>query len=483
MQPSIERKATPSPAPNDVPDLAVVPPPPRPFRRWRKWVLGLGLLAAAVLSVVLWRAHLQNRIGYQTVMVTRGAIQASITATGTLNPVVDVLVGSQVSGNIKALYADFNSKVTQGQLVAEIDPQIFQAQVNQAQAAVNAAHAAVLTAQAQLQKARSALAGAMAAEKSAEAVKAKDRATALNAQHQFQRQNGLFQAGIVSRQDLDAAKAAQDAATAQVAADRAQQEAARQNVVSAQADIRVAEAQLASARAQQSQAQSALDQARVNLGHTRITAPVTGTVIARNVSVGQTVAASFQAPTIFEIAQDLTKMQVDTNVDESDVAHVAVGQAATFTVDAYPGETFHGRVTAVRKAPINVQNVVTYDVVIGVANPGLKLFPGMTANARILTRQAANTLQLPNAVLRLHPGAAVLARAGLPPPQPDRPVVYVLRKGKPQAVPAAFGISDGKFTAVASTGLHEGDQVVVSFLTSAAAASGSPIPVRRGPGF
>ncbi len=452
---------------------------------WVKWTLLIGVLAAVAIAAALWRAHARNQVGYETVQVTRGTVQASITATGTLNPVVDVLVGSQVSGNIKALYADFNTKVTQGQLVAEIDPQIFQAQVDQAQAAVNAAHSAVLNAEAQVQKAHSDLAGTMANEKSSEAVKAKDEANALDADHQFQRQDSLFRAGIISQQDEETAKAARDAADAQVAADQAQIDAAKQNIVSAQAEVRVAEAQLGSAQAQRIQAQGSLDQAKVNLAHTRITAPVNGTVIARNMSVGQTVAASFQSPTIFEIAQDLTKMQVDTNVDESDVANISVGQTATFTVDAYPGATFRGRVAAVRKAPISVQNVVTYDAVIAVANPDLKLFPGMTANVRILTLKAVNTLMVPNAVLRLHPSAAVLARAGLPPAQPGRQVVYVMQDGKPEARPVGFGISDGKFTAVTSSGLREGDPVVVMFTTPATSAASSPVPGpgRRGPGF
>ncbi len=164
--------------------------------------------------------------------------------------------------------------------------------------------------------------------------------------------------------------------------------------------------------------------------------------------VGQTVAASFAAPTIFEIAQDLTKMQLDTNVDESDIGNISAGQNATFTVDAYPGTTFRGQVMAVRKAPINAQNVVTYDVVIAVANPDLKLFPGMTANARILTAKLDNALKVPNAVLRVHPTAAVLTQLGLPAAPAGKQQVYVLRGGKLKAVAVTFGLSDGKSTAV-----------------------------------
>jgi|SRR5579863_6870 len=466
------------------------PPVPirlRPRHHYTKWALVIGVVIALGVGVELWRAHSQNAIGYETVPVERGPIQASVTATGTLNAVVDVQVGSQVSGNIKALYADFNTKVTKGQLVALIDPQVFQTQVDQAQAAVGSVHSAVITAEAQVQKSNADLAGTMASEKGVESVLAKDRANALNTGNQYQRQDSLFKQGIISQQDEDTAKANRDAAEAQVAADQSQIDASKQSILSAQAQVRVAEAQLGSAQAQERQAEAALEQATVNLAHTRITAPVDGTVIARRMDVGQTVAASFQAPTIFEIAQDLTKMQVDTNVDESDIGNISAGQGATFTVDAYPGTTFRGQVAAVRQAPINAQNVVTYDVVIAVANPDLKLLPGMTANARILTAKLDNALKVLNAVLRAHPSAAVETRLGLPPTPAGKQQVYVLSQGKPKAVPVTFGLSDGKSTAVTAGGLHEGDQVVVRFTTGASSPTATAAPgssgTRRGPGF
>jgi HlyD family secretion protein len=263
-------------------------------------------------------------------------------------------------------------------------------------------------------KAKADLAGTIASEKSVESGLAKDRANALNAKIQWQRIDTLFSEGIASRQDHDSAKAVMDAADAQVAADLSQIEASKQTIQSAEAQVAVANAQLGSAQAQARQAQAVLAQAKINLGHTHITAPVDGTVIARRMDVGQTVAASFAAPTIFEIAQDLTKMRLDTNVDESDIGSTSAGQKATFTVDAYPGITFHGEVANVRKALISAQNVVTYDVVIAVSNPDLRLFPGMTANARILTTKLDDTVKLPNAVLRVHPTSAVLTQVGLP---------------------------------------------------------------------
>jgi HlyD family secretion protein len=462
----------------------LAPPPARKrWPKWAKWALALALVAGAAIGVQRWIAGSQAAIRYDTVGLDRGTIQASVTATGTLNAVIDVLVSSQVSGNIKALYADWNSKVKKGELVALIDPQIFQTQVDQAQATVNSAHAASLTAAAQAEKTRADLAGAAAAQKAAEAAVARDRANELNAQAQWQRIDELFRDGIVSQTDHDAAKAAYDAARAQVEADQAQVDAARQSVQSAQAQVRVAESQLASAQAQERQTRAALAQAQVNLDHTRILAPVDGTVVARRMDVGQTVAATLNPPIIFEIAQDLTKMQVDTNVDESDIGSVRMGQQANFTVDAYPGTTFRGTVTDVRKAPISTQNVVTYDVVIGVSNPDLQLFPGMTANARIFTNRVDNALRVPNVVLRLKPSAEVLEQMGLPAPEAGKPHVYVAVAGKLKAVPVTYGLSDGRYTAIISGDVRAGDRVVSRFITAKTTTGGSQPGAMRGPRF
>jgi len=481
----------------DVP--VVVPPPvfvPAPsvktffHHKWAKWGLVIGVVTVIAVSVELWRNYTQNEISYQTVPVERGPIQTSVTTTGTLNAVVTVQVGSQVSGNIKALYADFNTKVKKGQLVAQIDPEIFQAQVDQAQAAVQSAHSAVVSANAQVVKANSDLAGTVASEKSAEAIAAKDQANSLNAKNQWQRMDSLFTQGVISQQDHDAAKAANDSAQAQVTADDAMIDAAKQSVLSAQAQVTVMKSQLKSAQDQEKQAQASLDQAKINLAHTQITAPVDGTVISRNMDVGQTVAASLSAPTIFEIAQDLTKMQVDTNVDESDIGNISAGQTATFTVDAYPTTTFTGQVTDVRKAPIITQNVVTYDVVVSVSNADLKLFPGMTANTKILTTKVDDTLKVPNAVLRLNATPAILQQLGLAAAPAGKQNIYVVRGGKIQALPVTYGLSDGKSTAVTSTGLQVGDQVVERFVTGATTTStptSTPAPgtsaPRRGPGL
>jgi HlyD family secretion protein len=447
-----------------------------------------GAVIALAVGAELWRVHLANAIGYDTVPVERGTVQASVTASGTLNAVVDVQVGSQVSGNIKALYADYNTKVTKGQLVAEIDPKIFQTQVDQAVAAVASAHAGTLTAGAQVEKANADLLGAIANEKSVEAALAKDQASALNATNQYQRQEALSLRGIIAQSDLDLAKATMDAAQAQLAADRSQIDASKQTIQSAQAQVGVAQAQLSSARDQERQSQASLEQAKISLDRTRITAPVDGIVIARRMDVGQTVAASFAAPTIFEIAQDLTKMQLDTSVDESDIGNIAAGQPSTFTVGAYPDTTFRGQVAAVRKAPTSAQNVVTYDVVISVSNPDLKLFPGMTATARILTAKVDNSLKVPNAVLRNRPTAAMLTQLGLPAAPSNAQQAYIVRAGALRAVSVTFGLSDGKYTAITSGDLQEGDQVVSRFTTAASTPTVTTSPGvsagrGRGPGF
>ena len=256
-------------------------------------------------------------------------------------------------------------------------------------------------------------------------------------------------------------------------ADQAQIDAAKQSIQSALASVGVAESQLATARAQERQTQAALQQTQINLRHTRIMAPVDGTVVARRMDVGQTVASTLNLPTIFEIAQDLTKMQVDTNVDESDVGSVVKGQKATFIVDSYPDTIFQGVVADIRKAPIITQNVVTYDVVITVDNSDLKLFPGMTANVTILAAKLDDTLKVPNSVLRVRPSAAVLKETGLPATQIDKQQVYVLAGGKLKAVPVKFGLSDGKYTAVSSNQLQPGAQVVVRATMSGSASSGT----------
>ena len=428
----------------------------------------------------------RNQAQYQTATIERGSVQSSISATGNCNAVVTVQVGSQVSGNIKALYADFNTKVTKGQLVAEIDPQVFQARVDQTRAALDSARSAVVSAQAGVEKANADIASARAGVANQKAAIAKAQAATKDAGTKLQAQKALFEDKIVAKLDVDTAQSTYDQAAAEVEAANAELDASNHQVQSAQAQYNVAQTQLSSAQAQVKQAQASLEQAQLDLDHTKITAPVDGTVIARHMDVGQTVAASFQSPTIFEIAQDLTKMQLDTNVDEADVGQVKLGQPVTFTVDAYPTTPFQGSVTQIRQAPINVQNVITYDVVVAVPNPDLKLLPGMTANVKIFTNEVDAALKIPNSALRFRPPQAILktggpVRAAGKRQQDNGATIWVMDQGQPKPVRVKVGITDGAYTAVQSADIHEGEQVIVSASNTGAAKS-SPVAGGAGRG-
>ena len=415
---------------------------------------------------------------FRTAAAECGPIASTVSATGTPNAVVTVQVGSQVSGNILALYADFNTPVKKGQVVARIDPEIYQARVDQAKATLAAQQAAEMNAQAQIEKSRADVSSAQAAVANAQANATRSESAASDAKIKNARRVELVAEGVMSVEDGETARATYDQAVANLNAANAQVKAAQDSVSAAQAGLHVAETGLASAQAQVKQAQAALAQAQADLDHTYILAPVDGVVVSRNIDVGQTVAASLAAPTLFSIAQDLTKMQVDTNVSEADVGRVRVGMAATFTVDAYPNQIFRGAVTSIRKAAINVQNVITYDVVISVANPDLKLFPGMTANVKILIEQHDNALKIRDAALRFHP-------TGAPPNlKPGTHLVWVLdRDNQPKPVNVSLGITDGAFTEVTGGDLKEGDRVIVgSLLRQTTGTTATPLS-GRGPRF
>jgi HlyD family secretion protein len=442
------------------------------------WLTVIVVIAAGVSAGYLYSRSAGSRSPYRTAPVTRGALTAAISATGTLNAVITVQVGSQVSGNIKELHADFNSQVKKGQIIARIDPEVFQAQVNQATAQRDAAQAAVLNQQAAVEKSRADLANTRAALASAHAQTVKAQVAVVDGRRNLGRQRELRERDLIAQSDLDAAQVQFDSAGAQSDATAAQEHAQEAAVTSAEAQLKVTQAQLENARAQVAQYQAALRQAEINLEHTVIQAPVDGVVVSRNVDVGQTVAASLQAPTLFTIAQDLTKMQVDTNVAEADVGRVQVGHGATFTVDAFPGRTFRGAVVQVRKAAQVLQNVVTYDVVVSAANPDLILLPTMTANVRIITEQRESVLQLPNAALRFRPpgaeaepgqrvpGAGARAAPGSGGPGAGRGGargrVWVLGPdGKLKQVALQLGITDGTSTEVVSGDVAEQQPVVV----------------------
>jgi len=427
-------------------------------------------------------------VQYRTATVSRGDISVTISATGNPNAVVTVQVGSQVSGIVMALYADFNTKVTKGELIARLDPASLQSKVDEAQGNLDSARANAANAQAGIQKAQAAVQAATASVAAAVANVVKAGVAAQDAKIKGDRRVQMAKAGVLSQEDAETAQATVRTAAADQDAFIAQQHAVEDDGKVAQADLKVAGTQLTANQAQVKQFEAALRSAQIDLAYTYIKAPVDGVVVSRNVDVGQTVAASLSAPTLFQIAQDLTKMQVDTNVSEADVGRVGVGQAATFTVDAYPGRIFTGAVTSIRKAPINVQNVITYDAVVGVSNADLKLFPGMTANVKILVDQRPNVLRVLNAALRYHPAsetpaAAPSGKGAGKDATPGQAVSVMDPNNKQRRVTITTGQSDGTYTEVTGGGLKDGDRVIVSALAKAGATSSTPAGSTRGTGF
>jgi len=368
-------------------------------------IISAVIILLAVTGYILFRGK-GNEPKFRTEKVTRGDIVMAVTSTGTVNPVTTVLVGTQVSGTIKEIYVDFNSPVKKGQLIARIDPALFEAQVNQARANL-------FSARANLEKAE---------------------ATLVDAKRTMDRNKELFSKNLVARSELD----------------------------TAETNHEIAKASVSAAKAQVAQTEAALSLAETNLYYTKIVSPVEGIVVSRNVDVGQTVAASFQTPTLFSIAQDLKKMQIDANVDESDIGNIKVGQDVEFIVDAYTDITFKGSVWQVRNAPITVQNVVTYDVVIKVDNPELKLKPGMTANVSIITAIKKDVLKIPNAALRFSP-----SEKGVQVPEKKGPGIWILEKEQPMRIPVSTGISDGSYTELVSGEIREGQEVIIESLVKA----------------
>jgi HlyD family secretion protein len=448
-------------------------PPITPERgRRRRLVVVLAGIAAASATVgyFYYRQH-QLPARYLTARVERGRIAMTVNATGTVNAIVTVQVGSQVSGNIQQLFVDYNSPVTANQIIAQIDPAPFETRVSQVRAALASAQAAVQVAQATVENSKAAVDTARANGESAKANIEKAKVTLTDAKRTLGRNQELLRRALIAQSDMDAAQTAYDSAVAQLQSSQAQSEAAVGQLKSASAQARLAEAQYAASLAQAEQARAALQAAELDLAHTTIRSPVNGVVVSRNVDVGQTVAASLQAPTLFLIAQDLTRMQVDTNVSEADIGHLCEGQRATFTVDAYPNTTFAGQVVQVRNAPITIQNVVTYDAVIEVPNPDLKLKPGMTANVTFVIAERTDVLKVPNAALRFQmPGAE--RPAGEPRREAQsagrRGQVWVLTaEGRTEPHELTLGIADDTSTEVLAGDLQAGQAVITGFLAAA----------------
>ena len=416
--------------------------------------------AAAGIAWGVWYVYFRDggaEYVYRTQPVTRGSISATVSATGSVNPVEMVDVGTQVSGTLKEIYVDYNSRVTKGQLVATLDTDMLQSRVDEAKASLALAQARVTSA----------------------------RASAADADRTFKRNKELWSRNLIARSELDAAET----------------------------KLSLARASLAEHDAQVVQARASLKQAETSLGYARIVSPVDGVVIARKVDVGQTVAASLQTPTLFSIARDLTRMQIEASVDEADIGRIAEGQKAICRFDAWPDTTFEGTVTQVRLKSTVVSNVVTYTVIIRVDNSELKLKPSMTANVTIVTEEKKDVLRVPAAALRFTPPNDVLAALsaasgaeqeergsgsimGLPPMRrrngnrsddEDEPVVWVVEGGKlVGSVPVGEqGISDRTWVEVSDTQLKEGQELAVAFSTAGAAgaavaAGGEAVVVRSG---
>src|SRR3989441_10707818 len=377
-------------------------------------VVIVAVLVGGGVFAYLYTQSRGNAPKYRVARVERGPLTAAVSATGNLNAVVVVQVGSQVSGMVKDLMVDFNSIVKKNQVIARIDPDIFEARVNQAKADLDSSRANVLNQDAQVERARADVDNARAGLVEAKAFTAKALVQSVDAKRDFDRKAELFGRQLIAKSDLDTSQATYDAAVAQLHSTRAREPALTSGIQSALAQLRVAQATAESARAQVKQKDAALKQAQVDLDHTTILAPVDGVVVSRQADVGQTVAASLQAPVLFTIAQDLTRMQVETSVDEADIGRIKLDDRATFTVDAFPGETFGGTVTQIRKAAQVVQNVVTYTVVVAVANPTGKLVLGMTANVKLVTAEKPSALKVPNPALRFRPAGVEAAAPSAP---------------------------------------------------------------------
>lgn len=378
-----------------------------PSNHRRRWLVVTACVVLASAAVVAYRMLSSSpAVNYVTVPVAEGSVTKTVTATGSVNPVLTIIVGSYVSGVIQELYCDFNTQVRKGKVCAKIDPRPYQA-------ALDLARAELANAKAQLTK---------------------DQATLAYAHATYTRDTSLVRLGYISRDALDAARSSLDEAVAQITLDRAA-------IAAREASLHTAE---------------------VNLGYTNIASPVDGTVVSRNITIGQTVAASFQTPTLFLIATDLTRMQVDTNVSESDIGSVEEGSKASFSVESFPNRTFAATVLQVRQAPQTVQNVVTYDVVLGIDNSALLLKPSMTATARIITDARTHVLRIPDQALRFVPSNQPPSSAPTEESKTEKPQrVWTLVKGRPMPIQVVLGLDDDNYTEVLSGDLKRGDTIIV----------------------
>jgi HlyD family secretion protein len=438
----------------------------------KSYVVAGGVVMLLLAGAGWWwkQQAASDAVQYRTAPLTRGSLQAGVAASGAVNPVSQVSVGTQVSGQIRDLLVDFNSEVKAGQLLARIDPETFEYRVRSAQADVDAARAAVLTAQAN--------------QIAAQAQVSRAQVDLIEAQRDHERKQSLVEKQFIAQSEADKSRALVNTSVEAVKA--------------VQAQVGVAQAQVKTAQANVAQRDAALAQARIDLDRTRITSPVNGIVIKRAIERGQTVASSLQAPELFVIAQNLSDMQVDASIDESDVGRLRAGQKASFTVDAFPGQTFEGEIRQVRKAAQNVANVVTYVAVVGFSNVGGRLLPGMTANVRVVTDQRESVLKVPNAALRvriagLEPADAPAQAAPVANTAASRAStrgrIFVMDgEGKPKALNVRLGITDGSSTELLlasdsplAADLKEGAEIIVGTKVPGSTASTGAKPAGTTP--
>lgn len=509
----------------------------------KKLLIGGGCMAAVVLAGFFFWGNDSGTPQYMTARIERGNLRNTVTATGALQAVTTVQVGSQASGTIAALYADFNSVVKKGQVVAQLDPSTAKAQVDQARANLEQARASLANARAAVVNSRAGVSDAQARSLAARSTVQNNQAGVSGAQANvavlkaqqddamslLKQQESLLKAGVIAQRDYDVAVTAYRTAEArynQAVAQLDQAKLSEQSSSSAgiaqsqaaieqsQAQVAQSEAQVQQAAAQVQQAQAALNVAEVNLSHTTIASPIDGVVVSRDVNVGQTVAASLSAPTLFTIANDLTQMQVIANIDQADIGLVEQAKSVRFSVDAFPGKEFDGKIAEMRLNPVNVQNVVTYNVVINVDNPEQKLKPGMTANLTITIDERNDVLKVPNSALRFTPQDATrqrtraqgqagqgqgqgqrrqrqqgdnasggnFANASTPVLEGQTRIVWILgQNGEPERRRIKVGLSDGAATEVVEGELKEGDMVITGQQISGSSSAQSN--QSRPPGF
>jgi HlyD family secretion protein len=427
-------------------------------------VIVVVLLAAAIGLVTWWRAGPETELSYMTVPAERGRLARFITATGRVQAVATVSVGSQVSGRIQEVLVDFNDPVQRDQPIARLDPHLFEAKHNGAKAALVRARANVRIREAGVARARGALAYEEAQIAVLQARVARAEAAHAEAERALARNRTLMQRGVVSDEDLDQVRAAFSRALADLQAAQAELAAQQQRISTAQAEMQQARAELSNAQALVPQEQAALELAAAELERTIIRSPIDGVVLERLIEPGQTVAASLEAPKLFTIARDLGRMEVHTRVNEADIGQVAVGQRARFLVDAYPDRPFEGVVTGIRISPESDSNVVTYKTLLSADNPEHLLLPGMTASVRIQVMQSPEVLKVPLAALRYVPAVHGSAAAGEPgPATTDQGTVWIIGSdGEPQPVAVRPGQSDLDSVAVEAGPLTPGQEVIVN---------------------